>query len=138
MSEDSIDGIYDTLKRCALISKSAGGIGLNVHCIRAKGTPIAGTLGVSNGLVPMLRVYNNTARYVDQGGNKRPGAFAIYLEPWHSDILEFLDLKKNTGKLLNNYLYFQCFSALVILNLILFIRQGGTQSERTVLCPMDS
>lgn len=98
MSDDSIDGIYDTLKRCALISKSAGGIGLNVHCIRARGTPIAGTLGVSNGLIPMLRVYNNTARYVDQGGNKRPGAFAIYLEPWHADIFEFLDLKKNIGK----------------------------------------
>ncbi|XP_043257792.1 ribonucleoside-diphosphate reductase large subunit [Colletes gigas] len=98
MSEDSIEGIYNTLKNCALISKSAGGIGLNVHCIRAKGTPIAGTLGVSNGLVPMIRVFNNTARYVDQGGNKRPGAFAIYLEPWHADIFEFLDLKKNTGK----------------------------------------
>lgn len=98
MKDDSIEGIYDTLKQCALISKSAGGIGLHVHCIRAKGTYIAGTNGVSNGLVPMLRVYNNTARYVDQGGNKRPGAFAIYLEPWHSDIFEFLDLKKNTGK----------------------------------------
>ncbi|CAL1297684.1 unnamed protein product [Larinioides sclopetarius] len=98
MTEDSIDGIYDTLKRCALISKSAGGIGLNVHCIRATGSYIAGTNGTSNGLVPMLRVFNNTARYVDQGGNKRPGAFAVYLEPWHADIFEFLDLKKNTGK----------------------------------------
>lgn len=98
MSDDSIEGIYDTLKQSALISKSAGGIGLNVHCIRAKGTYIAGTNGISNGLVPMLRVYNNTARYVDQGGNKRPGAFAIYLEPWHGDVFEFLDLKKNTGK----------------------------------------
>lgn len=98
MSDDSIDGIYDTLKRCALISKSAGGIGLNVHCIRATGSYIAGTNGTSNGLVPMLRVFNNTARYVDQGGNKRPGAFAIYLEPWHADIFDFLDLKKNTGK----------------------------------------
>lgn len=98
MSDDSIEGIYDTLKQCALISKSAGGIGVNVHCIRAKGTYIAGTNGISNGLVPMLRVYNNTARYVDQGGNKRPGAFAIYLEPWHGDVFEFLDLKKNTGK----------------------------------------
>ena len=103
MSDDSIEGIYDTLKRCALISKSAGGIGLNVHCIRAKGTPIAGTLGVSNGLIPMIRVYNNTARYVDQGGNKRPGAFAIYLEPWHADIFEFLDLKKNTGKFIKDF-----------------------------------
>ncbi|KAK6640162.1 Ribonucleoside-diphosphate reductase large subunit [Polyplax serrata] len=98
MKDDSIEGIYDTLKQCALISKSAGGIGINIHCIRAKGTYIAGTNGISNGIVPMLRVFNNTARYVDQGGNKRPGAFAVYLEPWHSDILDFLDLKKNTGK----------------------------------------
>jgi len=98
MNSDSIEGIYDTLKQCALISKSAGGIGLNVHCIRATGAYIAGTNGNSNGLVPMLRVFNNTARYVDQGGNKRPGAFAIYLEPWHADIFEFLDLRKNHGK----------------------------------------
>uniref|UniRef100_A0A914ZMB3 Ribonucleoside-diphosphate reductase n=2 Tax=Parascaris univalens TaxID=6257 RepID=A0A914ZMB3_PARUN len=97
MQEDSIEGIFDTLKKCALISKSAGGIGLNVHCIRATGSSIAGTSGVSNGLVPMLRVFNNTARYVDQGGNKRPGAFAIYLEPWHADIFEYLDLRKNIG-----------------------------------------
>lgn len=98
MHSDSIEGIYDTLKQCALISKSAGGIGLNVHCIRSTGSYIAGTNGTSNGLLPMLRVYNNTARYVDQGGNKRPGAFAIYLEPWHADIFMFLDCKKNTGK----------------------------------------
>merc|ERR1711892_512064 len=98
MNSDSIEGIYDTLKRCALISKSAGGIGLNVHCIRATGAYIAGTNGNSNGLVPMLRVFDNTARYVDQGGNKRPGAFAIYLEPWHADIFDFLDLRKNHGK----------------------------------------
>jgi len=98
MSGDSIEGIYDTLKQCALISKSAGGIGINVHCIRATGAYIAGTNGYSNGLVPMLRVFNNTARYVDQGGNKRPGAFAIYLEPWHADIFDFLDLRKNHGK----------------------------------------
>ena len=98
MNEDSIDGIYDTLRNCALISKTAGGIGLNVHNIRASGSYIGGTNGYSNGLVPMLRVFNNTARYVDQGGNKRPGAFAIYLEPWHADVFEFLDLKKNTGK----------------------------------------
>ncbi|KAJ1918697.1 ribonucleotide-diphosphate reductase subunit rnr1 [Mycoemilia scoparia] len=98
MKDDSIDGIYDTLKTCAMISKSAGGIGLNVHCIRSTGSYIAGTNGTSNGLVPMLRVFNNTARYVDQGGNKRPGAFAIYIEPWHSDIFEFLDLRKNHGK----------------------------------------
>ena len=97
MKDDSIDGIYDTLKQCALVSKTAGGIGLHVHNIRAAGTYIAGTGGFSNGLVPMLRVFNNTARYVDQGGNKRPGAFAIYLEPWHADVFDFLDLRKNHG-----------------------------------------
>ncbi|KAF3168249.1 ribonucleotide-diphosphate reductase subunit rnr1 [Orbilia oligospora] len=98
MKDDSIEGIYDTLKTCALISKTAGGIGLHVHNIRATGSYIAGTNGTSNGLIPMLRVFNNTARYVDQGGNKRPGAFAIYLEPWHADVFEFLDLRKNHGK----------------------------------------
>ncbi|EAN79747.1 ribonucleoside-diphosphate reductase large chain [Trypanosoma brucei brucei TREU927] len=98
MREDSIDGIYDTLKQCAIISKSAGGIGIHMHNIRAAGSYIAGTNGTSNGLVPMLRVWNNTARYVDQGGGKRKGAFAIYLEPWHADIFGFLLLKKNTGK----------------------------------------
>jgi len=98
MSDDSITGIYDTLKRCAVISKSAGGIGLSVHNIRARGSPIQGTRGVSNGLVPMLRVYDVTARYVDQGGGKRPGAFAVYIEPWHSDIFDVLNLKKNHGK----------------------------------------
>ncbi|KAF3922254.1 hypothetical protein ABW20_dc0102957 [Dactylellina cionopaga] len=98
MKDDSIEGIYDTLKTCALISKSAGGIGLSVHNIRATGSYIAGTTGFSNGLIPMLRVFNNTARHVDQGGNKRPGAFAIYLEPWHADVFEFLDLRKNHGK----------------------------------------
>eukprot|EP00934_Nitzschia_sp_Nitz4_P008047 Nitzschia sp. Nitz4//scaffold3_size479765//135635//138514//NITZ4_000058-RA/size479765-augustus-gene-0.13-mRNA-1//1//CDS//3329550632//8037//frame0 len=98
MTEDSIVGIYDTLKRCAVISKAAGGIGLSVHNIRARGTHIQGTRGTSNGLVPMLRVYDVTSRYVDQGGGKRPGAFAIYLEPWHADILDVLNLKKNHGK----------------------------------------
>ncbi|KAJ2484128.1 ribonucleotide-diphosphate reductase subunit rnr1, partial [Coemansia sp. RSA 2320] len=98
MHDDSIEGIYDTLKVCAQISKSAGGIGLHVSNIRATGSYIAGTNGTSNGLVPMLRVFNNTARYVDQGGNKRPGAFAIYLEPWHADVFAFLDLRKNHGK----------------------------------------
>lgn len=98
MSDDSIAGIYDTLKRCAVISKAAGGIGLCVHNIRARGTPIKGTRGVSNGLIPMLRVYDVTSRYVDQGGGKRPGAFAVYLEPWHADILDVLNLKKNHGK----------------------------------------
>ena len=98
MSDDSIAGIYDTLKRCAVISKAAGGIGLSVHNIRARGTPIQGTRGISNGLVPMLRVYDVTSRYVDQGGGKRPGAFAVYVEPWHADILDVLNLKKNHGK----------------------------------------
>ncbi|MEZ4704309.1 MAG: ribonucleoside-diphosphate reductase subunit alpha [Bdellovibrionota bacterium] len=98
MKEDSIDGIYKTLSQCALISQSAGGIGLSIHNVRAKGSFIRGTNGTSNGIVPMLRVFNDTARYVDQGGGKRKGAFAIYLEPWHADILDFLDLKKNHGK----------------------------------------
>ena len=90
MREDSIEGIYDTLKQTAIISKNAGGIGVAMHCIRAQNSYIAGTNGYSNGLVPMLKVYNDTARYVDQGGGKRKGAFAIYLEPWHADIYEFL------------------------------------------------
>jgi ribonucleoside-diphosphate reductase subunit M1 len=117
MKDDSIEGIYDTLKNCAMISKTAGGIGLNIHCIRATGyvfmysycslcadrcpycsSYIAGTNGYSNGIVPMLRAYDATARYVDQGGNKRPGAIAIYLEPWHDDIFDFIDLRKNHGK----------------------------------------
>lgn len=131
MSDDSIDGIYDTLKQCALISKSAGGIGLNVHCIRAKGTYIAGTNGISNGVVPMLRVYNNTARYVDQGGNKRPGAFAIYLEPWHGDIFEFLDLKKNTGK--EEVRARDMFYALWIPDL--FMRRVESNGNWSLMCP---
>ena len=98
MQDDSLDGIYDTLKQCALISKSAGGIGLSIHHVRSKGSYIKGTNGTSNGIVPMLRVFNDTARYVDQGGGKRKGSIAIYLEPWHPDILQFLDLKKNHGK----------------------------------------
>lgn len=98
MKDDSIDGIYDTLKQCAKISQSAGGIGLSIHNIRAKGSYIKGTGGTSNGIVPMLRNFDMTARYVDQGGGKRKGSFAIYLEPWHADIFEFLDLKKNHGK----------------------------------------
>jgi ribonucleotide reductase alpha subunit len=97
MEEDSIDGIFNTLKDCAHISKWAGGIGLHIHNIRAKGSHIQGTNGTSNGLIPMLRVFNNTARYVDQGGNKRNGSFAIYLEPWHADVEDFLEMKKNHG-----------------------------------------
>lgn len=98
MKGDSIEGIYDTLKECAVISKSAGGIGLSVHNIRATGSYIRGTNGTSNGIIPMLRVFNDTARYVDQGGGKRKGAFAVYLEPWHADIFDWLDLRKNHGK----------------------------------------
>lgn len=124
-------GIYDTLKQCALISKSAGGIGVNVHCIRAKGSYIAGTNGISNGLVPMLRVYNNTARYVDQGGNKRPGAFAIYVEPWHGDIFEFLDLKKNTGK--EECRARDLFFALWIPDL--FMRRVEKDAKWSLMCP---
>jgi ribonucleoside-diphosphate reductase alpha chain len=98
MQEDSVDGIYDTLKQCAKISQSAGGIGLAIHNIRATGSYIKGTNGTSNGIVPMLRVFNDTARYIDQGGGKRKGAFAVYLEPWHADVFEFLQLRKNHGK----------------------------------------
>src|SRR4051812_42645561 len=98
VKDDSIEGIYDTLKSCAKISQSAGGIGLSIHNIRATGSYIRGTNGTSNGIIPMLRVFNDTARYVDQGGGKRKGSFAIYLEPWHADIYEFLDLRKNHGK----------------------------------------
>lgn len=98
MKDDSIEGIYDTLKSCAKISQSAGGIGLSIHNIRATGSYIRGTNGTSNGIIPMLRVFNDTARYVDQGGGKRKGSFAIYLEPWHADIFEFLDIRKNHGK----------------------------------------
>ncbi|MGL4767225.1 MAG: ribonucleoside-diphosphate reductase subunit alpha [Formosimonas sp.] len=97
MQDDSVEGIYNTLKQTALISKNAGGIGLSIHKIRAKGSTIAGTNGHSNGIVPMLKVFNDTARYIDQGGGKRKGAFAVYLEPWHADIFEFLQLKKNHG-----------------------------------------
>ena len=98
MKDDSIDGIYDTLKQTAKISQSAGGIGLSIHNVRATGSYISGTNGTSNGIVPMLRVFNDTARYVDQGGGKRKGSFAMYVEPWHADIFDFLDLKKNHGK----------------------------------------
>ncbi len=98
MQSDSIEGIYNTLKQTALISQSAGGVGLSIHNVRAKGSFIRGTNGTSNGIIPMLKVFNDTARYVDQGGGKRKGAFAVYLEPWHADIFDFLEMKKNTGK----------------------------------------
>uniref|UniRef100_A0A3Q1CXX5 Ribonucleoside-diphosphate reductase n=1 Tax=Amphiprion ocellaris TaxID=80972 RepID=A0A3Q1CXX5_AMPOC len=131
MKDDSIEGIYDTLKQCALISKSAGGIGLAVSCIRGTGSYIAGTNGTSNGLVPMLRVYNNTARYVDQGGNKRPGAFAVYLEPWHLDVFEFLELKKNTGK--EEQRARDLFFAMWIPDL--FMKRVESNQDWSLMCP---
>ena len=134
MADDSIEGIYDTLKQTAMISKSAGGIGLNVHCIRSTGSYIAGTNGTSNGLVPMLRVYNNTARYVDQGGNKRPGAFAIYLEPWHADIFEFLELRKNHGK--EEHRARDLFYALWIPDL--FMKRVESDGVWSLMCPHQS
>ncbi|KAK6007929.1 hypothetical protein QM012_004743 [Aureobasidium pullulans] len=133
MKDDSIDGIYDTLKTCAMISKNAGGIGLNAHCIRATGSYIAGTNGTSNGLVPMLRVFNNTARYVDQGGNKRPGAFAVYLEPWHADVFAFLDLRKNHGK--EEVRARDLFYALWIPDL--FMKRVEQNSTWTLMCPAE-
>ncbi|KAI8606398.1 ribonucleotide reductase [Dissophora ornata] len=134
MKDDSIEGIYDTLKTCAMISKTAGGIGLNIHNIRASGSYIAGTNGYSNGLIPMLRVYNNTARYVDQGGNKRPGAFAMYLEPWHADVFEFLDLRKNTGK--EESRARDLFYALWIPDL--FMKRIEENGEWSLFCPAEA
>ncbi|EPS43514.1 hypothetical protein H072_2497 [Dactylellina haptotyla CBS 200.50] len=134
MKDDSIEGIYDTLKTCALISKTAGGIGLHVHNIRATGSYIAGTNGTSNGLIPMLRVFNNTARYVDQGGNKRPGAFAIYLEPWHADVFEFLDLRKNHGK--EEVRARDLFYALWISDL--FMKRVEANGEWSLFCPNEA
>ncbi|KAJ3217115.1 Ribonucleoside-diphosphate reductase large subunit [Dinochytrium kinnereticum] len=134
MKDDSIEGIYETLKSCAMISKTAGGIGLNIHCIRGQGSFIAGTNGHSNGIIPMLRVFNNTARYVDQGGNKRPGAFAIYLEPWHSDVFEFLDLRKNTGKEENRAR--DLFYALWIPDL--FMQRVEQNEDWSLFCPAEA
>ena len=131
MKSDSIDGIYDTLKTCAAISKTAGGVGFNAHCIRATGSYISGTNGTSNGLVPMLRVFNNTARYVDQGGNKRPGAFACYLEPWHADVFAFLDLRKNHGK--EEVRARDLFYALWIPDL--FMKRVEANKDWTLMCP---
>lgn len=131
MKDDSIEGIYDTLKNCALISQSAGGIGLAVHNVRATGSYIKGTNGTSNGLVPMLKVFNDTARYVDQGGGKRKGAFAIYIEPWHADIFDFLDLKKNHGKEENRAR--DLFYALWINDL--FMKRVESNGEWTLMCP---
>ncbi|KAI4228825.1 MAG: hypothetical protein L6R36_001327 [Xanthoria steineri] len=134
IKDDSIEGIYDTLKTCALISKTAGGIGLNIHRIRATGSYISGTNGSSNGIVPMLRVFNNTARYVDQGGNKRPGAFAMYLEPWHADVFEFLDLRKNHGK--EEVRARDLFFALWIPDL--FMKRVEKNGEWTLMCPNEA
>lgn len=131
MQEDSIDGIYDTLKQTAKISQSAGGIGLSIHNVRATGSYIGGTNGTSNGIVPMLRVYNDTARYVDQGGGKRKGSFAIYVEPWHADIYEFLDLKKNHGK--EEMRARDLFYAMWIPDL--FMERVEKNEDWTLMCP---
>ncbi|MCZ8145550.1 ribonucleoside-diphosphate reductase subunit alpha [Flavobacterium sp.] len=131
MKDDSIDGIYDTLKQTAKISQSAGGIGLSIHNVRATGSYIRGTNGTSNGIVPMLRVFNDTARYVDQGGGKRKGSFAIYIEPWHADIFEFLDLKKNTGK--EEMRARDLFFAMWISDL--FMQRVENDAEWTLMCP---
>ncbi|MEL6813141.1 MAG: ribonucleoside-diphosphate reductase subunit alpha, partial [Bacteroidota bacterium] len=131
MKDDSIDGIYDTLKQTAKISQSAGGIGLSIHNIRATGSYIAGTNGTSNGIVPMLRVFNDTARYVDQGGGKRKGSFAIYVEPWHADIFDFLDLKKNHGK--EEMRARDLFYAMWIPDL--FMKRVQDDADWTLMCP---
>lgn len=131
MKEDSIQGIYDTLTQCARISQSAGGIGLSVHDVRAKGSYIKGTNGTSNGIVPMLKVFNDTARYVDQGGGKRKGSFAIYMEPWHADIFDFLDLKKNHGK--EEQRARDLFYALWVPDL--FMQRVEDDGEWTLMCP---
>jgi len=131
MKEDSIGGIYDTLKSCAQISQSAGGIGLSIHDVRATGSYIKGTNGTSNGIIPMLRVFNDTARYVDQGGGKRKGSFAIYLEPWHADVFDFLDLKKNHGK--EESRARDLFYALWIPDL--FMKRVKENGDWTLMCP---
>jgi ribonucleoside-diphosphate reductase alpha chain len=131
MQDDSIDGIYDTLKQTAKISQSAGGVGLSIHNVRATGSYIRGTNGTSNGIVPMLRVFNDTARYVDQGGGKRKGSFAIYIETWHADIFDFLDLKKNTGKeeMRARDLFFAMWTS------DLFMKRVQEDATWTLMCP---
>jgi ribonucleoside-diphosphate reductase alpha chain len=131
MEDDSIDGIYNTLKECALISKHAGGIGLHVHNVRAQGSHIKGTNGTSNGIIPMLKVFNETARYVDQGGGKRKGSIAIYIEPWHADIEAFLDLKKNTGK--EEFRARDLFLALWVPDL--FMKRVEADQDWSLMCP---
>jgi len=134
MQSDSIDGIYDTLKQCAKISQSAGGIGVSIHNVRATGSYIKGTNGTSNGIIPMLKVFNDTARYVDQGGGKRKGAFAVYLEPWHADIVDFLQLKKNHGK--EELRARDLFYALWIPDL--FMKRVEANEEWSLFCPNES
>ena len=134
MTEDSISGIFETLSRCAKISQAAGGIGLSIHNVRAKGSYIKGTGGTSNGIIPMLRVFNDTARYVDQGGGKRKGAFAVYLEPWHADIFDFLDLKKNHGK--EEMRARDLFYAMWISDL--FMERVEVDGEWSLFCPNEA
>lgn len=131
VKEDSIDGIYDTLKNCAKISQSAGGIGISIHNVRATGSYIKGTNGTSNGIIPMLKVYNETARYVDQGGGKRKGSIAVYLEPWHADIYEFLDIRKNHGK--EEMRARDLFTALWIPDL--FMKRVEAEGDWSLMCP---
>ncbi|WP_317898772.1 ribonucleoside-diphosphate reductase subunit alpha [Aurantibacillus circumpalustris] len=131
VKDDSIDGIYDTLKQCAKISQSAGGIGINIHNVRATGSYIKGTNGTSNGIIPMLKVYNETARYVDQGGGKRKGSIAVYLEPWHADIYEFLDIRKNHGK--EEMRARDLFTALWIPDL--FMKRVEAEGDWSLMCP---
>ena len=134
MQDDSIEGIYDTLKQTAKISQSAGGIGLSIHNVRATGSYISGTNGTSNGIIPMLKVFNDTARYVDQGGGKRKGAFAIYLEPWHADIFDFLDLRKNHGK--EEMRARDLFYALWVCDL--FMKRVEADSTWSLFCPHEA
>jgi len=134
MKDDSIEGIYDTLNQCALISKSAGGIGVAVSNVRAKGGYIRGTNGTSNGLVPMLRNFNETARYVDQGGGRRKGSFAMYLEPWHADIFDFIELRKNHGK--EEQRARDLFYGLWVPDL--FMRRVKENGEWTLFCPNEA
>jgi len=131
VKDDSIDGIYDTLKQCAKISQSAGGIGISIHNVRATGSYIKGTNGTSNGIIPMLKVYNETARYVDQGGGKRKGSIAVYLEPWHADIYEFLDIRKNHGK--EELRARDLFTALWIPDL--FMKRVEAEGDWSLMCP---
>ena len=134
MKDDSIEGIYDTLKQTAKISQSAGGIGLSIHNVRATGSYISGTNGTSNGIIPMLKVFNDTARYVDQGGGKRKGAFAIYLEPWHADVFDFLDLRKNHGK--EEMRARDLFYALWVSDL--FMRRVEANEDWSLFCPHEA